>query len=175
MQKRECLKPRRYTSRMRIADPILGELDFESRSTKRILERVPKDKLDWTPHEKSMTLGALAWHLATIPRRVVELLAAGTLDLATARPPAAHDDFLGEFDRNVARVRETIGALDDGAIRAPFTITREGKEPLTIPTVSFIRSVLLNHSYHHRGQLSVYLRLLDVPVPALYGTSADEP
>ena len=160
---------------MRIADPILGELDFESHSTRRILERVPNDKLAWAPHEKSMTLGALAWHLATIPRRVTELLAAGTFDLSSARPPAASGDFLGEFDRNLAQVRETINALDDSAIRAPFTITRHGEAVVTIPAVSFIRSVLLNHSYHHRGQLSVYLRLLDVPVPALYGTSADEP
>lgn len=159
---------------MRIADPILGELDFEARSTRRILERVPADKLSWSPHEKSMTLGALAWHLATIPKRVQQLLAAGTFDLSSARPPAASDDFIGEFDRNVAAVREAINALDNDAIRAPFTITKNGEPVTTIPAVSFIRSVLLNHSYHHRGQLTVYLRLLDVPVPAMYGTSADE-
>jgi uncharacterized damage-inducible protein DinB len=159
---------------MRIADPILGELDFEARSTRRILERVPAGQLSWTPHRKSMTLGALAWHLATIPSRVKEFLAAGTFDLSSARPTAASDNFLEEFDRNVAAVREAIGALDDAAIRAPFTITKKGEPVATIPVVSFIRSVLLNHSYHHRGQLSVYLRLLDVPVPAIYGTSADE-
>jgi uncharacterized damage-inducible protein DinB len=159
---------------MRIADPILGELDHEARSTRRMLERVPADKLAWTPHEKSMPLGKLAWHLATIPKRVTELLAQGTFDLSTARPPQAQDDFLGEFDRNVAAVRAAIGALDDESIRAPFTITRDGKELMTIAKVSMIRSILLNHSYHHRGQLSVYLRLLDVPVPAMYGSSADE-
>jgi uncharacterized damage-inducible protein DinB len=160
---------------MRIADPILGELDFEGRSTRRILERVPADKLSWTPHQKSMTLGALAWHLATIPSRVKQLIAADTFDLSTARPPAANDHFIEEFDRNVAAVRDAIRALDDQAIRAPFTITKDGKTVTTIPKVSMIRSMLLNHTYHHRGQLTVYLRLLDVPVPAMYGTSADEP
>src|SRR5690242_7317164 len=107
---------------MRIADPILGELAFESFSTRRILERVPTDKLDWRPHEKSMTLGALAWHLATIPKVVTQLIAAGTFDLSNARPPAADTDFLGELDRNLTLVRDAIGALDDDAIRKPFTI-----------------------------------------------------
>src|SRR6185369_15299232 len=101
--------------------------------------------------------------------------AADRFDLSTARPPAANERFIEEFDRNVAAVRDAIGALDDQAIRAPFTITKDGETVTTIPKVSMIRSILLNHTYHHRGQLTVYLRLLDVPVPAIYGTSADEP
>jgi len=163
---------------MRIADPILGELDFEARSTRRILERIPDDKLSWTPHDKSMTLGRLAWHLATIPKRVAELIGGDTFDLSSARPAPAADtasDIVAEFDRNMTAVRAAIDSLDNEAIRAPFHITKHGEPVTTIPKVSMIRSILMNHSYHHRGQLSVYLRLLDVPVPAMYGTSADEP
>jgi uncharacterized damage-inducible protein DinB len=159
---------------MRIADPILGELDHESVSTRRMLERVPTDKLDWTPHPKSMTLGALAWHLAFIPKRVLGLIAAGSFDLTLAGPGATGVDFLGEFERNMVEIRAAIAELDNDAIRAPFTLMRGDQLINTIPIVAMIRSILLNHSYHHRGQLSVYLRLLDVPLPAIYGTSADE-
>jgi uncharacterized damage-inducible protein DinB len=163
---------------MALARAVLGELEHESQSTIRMLERVPGDKLDWTPHAKSMTLGRLAWHLAGIPARAAHFLSSGTFDLSAARPPQTKEgtpaDIVEEFRRNVETIKQLIGAMDDEAMKAPFSLTRNGETLRTMPMAAMIRSILLNHSYHHRGQLSVYLRLLDVPVPATYGTSADE-
>jgi len=163
---------------MALARAILGELENESQSTVRMLERVPGDKLDWTPHAKSMTLGRLAWHIAGIPARVAHFLRSGTFDLSQAGPPPAKEgtpvDVIAEFRRNVDELKQLIGAMDDEAMKEPFSLTRNGETVRTMTNIAMIRTILLNHSYHHRGQLSVYLRLLDVPVPAIYGTSADE-
>ena len=161
------------------AHAILGELEFESQSTLRMLERVPADKLDWTPHVKSLTLGRLAWHLADIPKRVALFLQNGTFDVSAAGPRPASEgspaDIIAEYRRNLANIQQLIGAMDDEAMKKPFTLTRNGETMRTMPMNAMFRTILLNHSYHHRGQLSVYLRLLDVPVPAIYGSSADEP
>ncbi|HJQ38008.1 MAG TPA: DinB family protein [Thermoanaerobaculia bacterium] len=162
---------------MGIITAILGETDFEVPTTVRVLERVPQDNLDWTPHPKSMTIGRLAWHVANIPARVQQMLRAGDFDVAAAGPPPMPSDaseFPATLQRNMDELREYLRTLDDEALKAPFTL-RHGEQVLQkIPKAAVLRSILLNHTYHHRGQLAVYLRLLDIPVPAIYGTSADE-
>lgn len=161
---------------MALAHSLLGELDNESKSTVRMLERVPMDKLTWTPHEKSMTLGRLAWHIATIPGRIPLFIDRGTFDIGQARPAEMPEqpDFVATYRENVAAARAAIERLDDEAIRGPFRMTKGETVIFEFPKAVMLRTILMNHSYHHRGQLSVYLRLLDVPVPAMYGTSADE-
>lgn len=162
---------------MPLIDPILAELDHESRTTVRVLERLPGDRLDWTPHPKSMSLRKLAWHLATIPLRVKMMVSQGTFDLSKAgpsEPPADTTSIVDGFRANVAEIREFLTTLDDATLKEQFTLTKGGETVMSIPKIAVIRNILLNHSYHHRGQLSVYLRLLDVPLPAIYGSSADE-
>lgn len=159
---------------MPIITSILGELDHEARTTTRVLERVPRERLDWTPHPRSMSLGTLAWHIATVPGRVEQMLRAGVFDVATARPPEAQSSFIEAFHLNLASVRACIEPLTDEALKETFTLTRGEQTIMQLPKIAVIRTILMNHTYHHRGQLSVYLRLLDVPVPAIYGTSADE-
>jgi len=162
---------------MPIIEPMLAEMEWESRGTVKILERVPGAHFDWKPHEKSMSLGQLAWHIAGIPKRVEDLLRAGKFDVAQARPGAPHTTTEGLVDAyrtNLANAREYLATLDDAALKETFVMTRGEQTLMNMPKVSLIRMVMMNHSYHHRGQLAVYLRLLDVPVPAIYGTSADE-
>jgi uncharacterized damage-inducible protein DinB len=150
---------------------------MESQVTVRILERVPLDKLEWTPHQKSMTLGRLAWHIATLPAGVARMLREGVFDIGQARPPVVPDAATppaGVSSTNLAELRALLETFDDDTARKNFTMRRGDQVLREMPNIGMIRMILLNHSYHHRGQLSVYLRLLDVPVPALYGTSADE-
>jgi uncharacterized damage-inducible protein DinB len=160
---------------MPIINPFLIELDVEARSTVRVLERVPADNLDWTPHPKSMTIGKLAAHIAGVPRRVEQLLRAGSFDTANAQPePALGNDFVDTYKTNLASVREYLSSLDDATLQETFTMTRGEQTILQLPKIGVVRMILMNHTYHHRGQMVVYLRLLDIPVPAVYGTSADE-
>ena len=162
---------------MTIATAILAELEYESAATLKTLERVPREHFEWRPHTKSMALGQLAWHIATIPRTIGRLLDAGELDLTNARPggaPPADADLVGEYKRNLEAVRAQIGAFDDAAVKQSFTLRRGDRVLQTIPKVAVLRNIFMNHTVHHRGQLTVYLRMLDVPLPAIYGTSADE-
>ncbi len=161
---------------MTMANELLAELDRESFATRRLLERVPADKLEWRPHSKSMTLRDLAWHVATIPSRIARIVAAGAYNLADARPAQAADvtDFAAELQRSIDEAKEILGRFDDAAMMETFTLTRGGKVVFSMPRAAGVRTILLNHSYHHRGQLTVYLRLLDIPLPATYGSSADE-
>jgi uncharacterized damage-inducible protein DinB len=162
---------------MHIVSPVLAELNLEAASTVKMLERVPREHFDWRPHAKSMALGQLAWHIATIPKTIGRLLEAGEFDLNNARPaaaPASDADLVGEFQRNVDDMRARIKAFDDDTIRQPFNLRRGDQVIQTIPKIAVLRNIFMNHSIHHRGQLSVYLRILDVPLPAIYGTSADE-
>lgn len=163
---------------LKFADVLLAEFDRESGLTRRVLARVPADRFDWRPHEKSMTLGRLVTHLAELPGWGASLVAATEYDLAN-RPPAGHTDLtleaaLARFDTNVATVRQAILGRTDGELLAPWTLKSEGRELFTAPRLVALRTLLLEHSTHHRGQLTVYLRLLDVPLPPLYGPSADE-
>ena len=154
------------------------ELEREAVSTRRILERVPADQLDWQPHPKSMTLGQLALHLAGIPGSISRLgqldgLDASTVDFTPASPANA-DAILPALESSLAEALAFLGGLDEEASAAPWRLTAGERELFTVPRLELVRSLMLNHWYHHRGQLSVYLRILDVPVPAIYGRSADE-
>jgi uncharacterized damage-inducible protein DinB len=156
---------------------FIGELERESFSTVKVLSRVPLDKLDWRPHPKSTTLGALAWHVANIPRRVSSLLSAGSFDVRKAKPASAaeHTDFVAELHSAIEAAKQVLEALDDDAMKAKtFRFTRDDETIVELSLLGAIRTIMLNHGYHHRGQLTVYLRLLDIPVPAIYGSSADE-
>ncbi|MBV8518649.1 MAG: DinB family protein [Acidobacteria bacterium] len=163
---------------MAIINYVLSELDMEAASTIRILERVPDDKLGWAPHERSMTLGRLASHIAAIPSIVEKRLRDGFLDMGSARPstedPGSSAAIVQRFRDNLAAATEYLRGLSDEELKQDFHLRRGDTVLRTFPKIGVVRNILLNHSYHHRGQLSVYLRLLDVPVPAIYGTSADE-
>jgi uncharacterized damage-inducible protein DinB len=162
---------------MPIINAILGELDQEAKSTTKVLERVPAEHLSWSPHAKSSSLGKLAWHIASLPKAVQNMLRAGTFEPGQARPapiPETVTQIVEEFQRNQADTRAYLVELTDEFLHEPFTMIRGGKPVMTMPKIGVVRTILMNHTYHHRGQLSVYLRLLDVPVPAVYGTSADE-
>ena len=161
---------------MRYTDQILQEFDREIQTTERVLSRVPDDKLDWRPHPRSMSLGQLAMHLATIPRLVAAMIQSDTFQPSLAAQPVATSraDVLHALSENSHTLRSAVGAMDDAALGEAVTFVVNGKTAATLPKTHVLRSVLLNHSYHHRGQLSVYLRELDVPVPSIYGPSADD-
>lgn len=162
---------------MPIIDSFLGELDHESRNTMRMLERVPDDNPDWTPHPKSMPIRKLAWHIATMPARIGVMLRENEFDILTSRPadpPENTAAIVAAYAKQVADLRAFMQTLDDETLKSPFTLKRGEHVVFTIPKAAVIRSILMNHTVHHRAQLGVYLRLLDVPVPAMYGTSADE-
>ena len=159
-------------------EPMIGEIQQEAATTKRVLERVPPGKLTWKPHPKSMSLGQLAMHIANIPGNICKLAQMDGLDASAANfdPPAPHDvkEILTALDTGVKAAEEYIGGISESDAMGSWRLTANGKEVFTIPRVGVLRSIMLNHWYHHRGQLSVYLRLLDVPVPVIYGRSADE-
>lgn len=162
---------------MGIVDSILTELQMEAGITRRVLAAIPEDKLDWKPHQKSMTLGVLAWHIAFMPAWVAMAAKPDVYDLTGAEQPPtpeAKSEIIGAFEKGLADAGAYLDQLDDAAAMANWKMTMGEKEILSAPRIGFIRSVLLNHTCHHRGQLSVYLRLLDVPVPSIYGPSADE-
>jgi uncharacterized damage-inducible protein DinB len=161
----------------RISQSLLPEFDHEMQTTRRTLERVPEDKLGWKPHDKSMSLGALATHLATINQWTEAVMGMDSFDVATAPPTQelkSRDQILKTFDDNVAIARKAIANTSDTDMMKPWTFIAGGKTMFTLPRAAVVRNFLLNHGIHHRGQLSVYLRLNDVPVPSIYGPSADE-
>ena len=156
---------------------LLDELDQEAQITRRVLERVPADKFDWRPNSKSMTLGQLALHLASIPGTVAELATRSTFDVETQIPlpsTANVDQLLSAHDRSIARAKQLLGEMDDAMLSSPWRMVRGEQEIMTIPRKALLRSILLNQSYHHRGQLTVYLRQVGALIPAIYGASADE-
>jgi uncharacterized damage-inducible protein DinB len=156
----------------------LGELEHELATTRRLLERVPGDQLDWKPHEKSFSLGQLAQHVAQLPFWITHTLAEDFFDIAAPfprrEPARSTQELLDIFDRTTAEMHQALDAADDAALSRPWQM-RNGEQVLqTMPKRAVIRTVGLNHLIHHRGQLSVYLRLLDVPLPMMYGPTADE-
>jgi uncharacterized damage-inducible protein DinB len=161
---------------MSLADSILVELDQESHTTKRVLDRVPEAKLSWRPHPKSFSLGQLALHIATTQGGVASLAALDSVEAPVfAQPePANRREIFDAFSKSTEDAKSAIGKMDDARLKSTWTLTKNGQTIIAIPRIDFLRSVLLNHVYHHRGQLSVYLRMLDVPVPSIYGPSADE-
>ena len=162
---------------MGIADALLPEFDHEMAVTRKLLERVPEDKFAWKPHPKSMSLVELSTHVATIPSWGVPTLNEAELDFGTQPPNTAassRDDLLSRFDRNVAETRAALVGKTDAEMMAVWSLKHNGQKLFTMPRAAVWRGFVLNHHVHHRGQLSVYLRLNDVPVPAMYGPSADE-
>ena len=164
---------------MAIKDALLPEYDHEMATTRRLLERVPEHEFGWKPHERSMSLGQLSGHLANLPTWCSAVLDAAFFDLASAgddvrtKTPASRDALLTEFDTKVAAARAKLASCSDADMHAAWTLKQGGHEVFTLPRISAIRSFVMNHSIHHRGQLSVYLRLKDVPLPAIYGPTAD--
>lgn len=162
----------------RAVDPMIAEFENEAQTTRKFLERVPEDKLDWRPHPKSMSLGQLALHVAGISGDLSGYLETNGLDLddVTFQSPQPQDKaaILQAHDEGAAAARRRLGALDDAKAMSPWILHRKGNEVFRMPKIGLARSLMLNHLVHHRGQLSVYLRLLDVPVPVAYGRSADE-
>jgi uncharacterized damage-inducible protein DinB len=161
---------------MAIVDSILMELDQEAKTTQRVLDRVPEDKLTWKPHPKSHSLGQLALHIARGQGALADAASKDNFEFSgNPQPqPASRKEILDAFAQSTAHAKETLAKLDDARMMSTWTATAGGKTILSIPRIAFIRAILMNHIYHHRGQLSVYLRLLDVPVPSIYGPSADE-
>jgi uncharacterized damage-inducible protein DinB len=159
---------------------ILGELEVESATTRRVLERVPSDKLTWKPHPKSMSLGELALHVAVSPGYIAEGWACQeTVDFGKgggSKPPepTSTQDILAAHDAGVAKTKDALNKIGDAGLGDQWTATMNGSTVFNMPKAALIRSIVMNHTYHHRGQLSVYLRLLDVSVPSIYGPSADE-
>ena len=159
-------------------EDILQELDQEAAATRRALERVPEGKLDWRPHEKSFSLGQLAMHVAGIPGALAQVSTLDTFEVkpdGLPRPSASSTaEILAAFDESMASARKIVGSMDEDALAAPWKMVAGDQVLLTIPRSAFLRSIMLNHWYHHRGQLTVYLRQTGALVPSIYGPSADE-
>ena len=162
---------------MKMIDVLLAEMDQEAQSTARVLERVPQAQLSWRPHAKSMSLGQLALHVATIPGNVAQLASHATIPEPPAfiqAEAATSAELVPALKASLAKAREVLGGMDDAKLMETWRLMSGGKELMALPRAAVIRMIMLNHWYHHRGQLLVYLRLLDVSVPSVYGPSADE-
>lgn len=162
---------------MSIVEGLLTELEQEAGTTRRVLERIPEEHLSWRPHPKSMSLGQLALHVASVPGSVAELAA---LDTVPVRPDfnqpeaASAAALVPALTASVARARQVLGGFDDVKMGAVWRLEHGGEEIMAMPRSAFVRAIMLNDWYHHRGQLLVYLRLLDQSVPSVYGPTADE-
>lgn len=167
---------------MKLNETLLPEMDIEMKTTRRVLERVDGNQLGWKPHEKSMSLGELAGHLAQLPSFAVAIMQGVKFDVAPpdgkstiqrARPET-RDEILALFDKNVAAARQAIAEADNEALMESWSLFKAGEPVFTLPKVAAVRSMLLSHTIHHRGQLTVYLRQTGSQVPSVYGPSADE-
>ena len=158
--------------------PMLEEIRQEAATTRRVLERVPADKLAWKPHVKSMSLGQLAMHIAQIPGAISGIARPDVFDVSSVNfePPSPRNtqEILAALDASLQAAEEYVSGLRQSEATANWSMTAKDKPLMNLPRVALLRSIMLNHWYHHRGQLSVYLRLLDVPVPSIYGPSADD-
>ena len=166
---------------MQISDALLPEFDQEMAGTRKSLARCPEDKFDWTPHPKSFKMVSLATHIVNMVGWTVDTIDKDSFDVAPPgapphkeEPVTSSKELLERFDKNVAAARAAIGGASDAQLMAPWSLLQGGQTLFTMPRIVCIRSFIMNHIIHHRGQLTVYLRLNDIPVPALYGPSADE-
>jgi uncharacterized damage-inducible protein DinB len=162
---------------MKIIDGLLAELEQEAETTRRVLERIPQAHLSWKPHPKSMSLGQLALHVATVPGMVAELAAVDTIPEPPSfvQPEAATAaELVPSMTDSVAKARRLLGGFDDAKMGAVWRLQSGNKDIMAMPRAALVRAIMLNHWYHHRGQLLVYLRLLDQSVPSVYGPTADE-
>ena len=162
---------------MALIDGLLQELEQESLTTRRVLERVPDNRLTWRPHEKARTLGELAMHVATVPGGVAQFIASPS----PAQVPQFTDPTLNStseliplLDDSLSKARKALAGMDDATLMATWRLMQGERELFAVPRVALLRSIMLNHWYHHRGQLTVYLRELGVAIPSIYGPSADE-
>jgi uncharacterized damage-inducible protein DinB len=163
---------------MSIAKALLAEFEVQAPVTRKFLERLPEDKLTWKPHHKSMSAGQLAYHLASVPGGIVRFVQNNPAQAPESfkfPQPASSEEILKAYDDSIATVRSLLPNLDDAAMNETWRMVAGGREVLAQPRASFLRDVMLSHWYQHRGQFSVYLRMLDVAVPASWGPSADEP
>jgi uncharacterized damage-inducible protein DinB len=162
---------------MALIDGLLKELDEEAIATRRVLERVPDNQLAWRPHQKARTLGELALHVATVPGGVAEFVASPSPAQApqfTDPSPRTASELIPALEESITKAKTALARLDDAAVLETWRLMQGDRELFAIPRIAMLRSVMLNHWYHHRGQLTVYLRALGVPVPSIYGPSADE-
>ena len=161
---------------MPISELLLTEFDQEMANTRKALERVPADKWDWKPHPKSGTLGWMASHIATLPNFTTTTIETSELDLGSASSPKVKDasDLVKVFDEQRDIARKAIAGVTDEQLKEIWTLKWDGKVLFAMPKYNVLRGMCFNHLIHHRAQLTMYLRALDVPVPALYGPSADE-
>ena len=162
---------------MPLNQTILPEFDHEMANTRKSLERIPDAKLDWTPHQKSMSMGKLATHMATLTQWTDAVMNQDSFDVTNAppQPPLkSSKEILDAFDKNTALARKAIAGSTDEQLMKPWSLMKDGKAIFTLPRIGVVRSFILNHTIHHRAQLGVYLRLNDIPVPSIYGPSADE-
>jgi uncharacterized damage-inducible protein DinB len=163
---------------MTMSQALLPEFDNEMKSTRRTLERVPDEKFDWKPHEKSMTMGKLAGHLAELPNFATVIINTENLnfDKGDYKPAVVNNraEILALFDKYAAEAHEAIAGATDDHLRKPWSLIYQEKKLFDAPRAVALRSMMMNHLVHHRGQLTVYLRLNNIPVPAIYGPSADE-
>lgn len=163
---------------MSIAKSMLAEFELQAPVTRKFLERMPEDKLTWKPHQKSMSAGQLAFHLAFVPGGVIRLVQnnpAPAPESFTFPEPANLQEIFKAFEESIATVRNLLPTFDDAAMNETWRLTAGGRDVLAQPRAAFLRDVMLSHWYQHRGQFSVYLRMLNVAVPASWGPSADEP
>jgi uncharacterized damage-inducible protein DinB len=162
---------------MSIAQSLLAEFETQAPITRRFLERLPEDKLTWKPHEKSMSAGQLAYHLAFIPGGVIRFVQNNPVqapDFAGFPQPASRQEILAKYEESIAAVRDLLPKFDDASMGETWRMVSGGREVLAQPRGEFLRDVMFSHWYQHRGQFCVYLRLLNVAVPASWGPSADE-
>ncbi|HEV2021725.1 MAG TPA: DinB family protein [Terriglobales bacterium] len=166
---------------MAFSEALLPEFDQEVVGIRKTLERVPEEKLGWKPHEKSMTMGGLATHLANVLTWAVITVDNDSFDLAPGGVPMApvpqvksRKELLETFDQNVVAARKAIAGAADAHLLKPWALLHNGKQVVSMPRIAVLRSFVMNHAIHHRAQLGVYLRLNNLPVPSIYGPSADE-
>ena len=162
---------------MALIDGMLQELDEEAKTTRRVLERVPDNQLTWRPHEKARTLGELALHVAMVPGAVAELVASPSpAQIPDFTEPSlkSASELIPILDQSIAKAKKVLGGVGDATLLETWRLMQGEREIFAVPRVALLRSIMLNHWYHHRGQLTVYLRELDVPIPSIYGPSADE-
>lgn len=165
---------------MPLADSMLPEFDHEMANTRKTLERVPDDKFNWKPHEKSFSMGSLASHLSNLPSWTNVAVETDEFDMAPGgnrmTTPECHNqkELLAIFDENVAKARASMAGVSDEKLFGTWSLKNNGQHILSMPRIAVLRNFVLNHNVHHRAQLGVYLRLNDIPVPSIYGPSADE-
>jgi uncharacterized damage-inducible protein DinB len=161
---------------MAVIDGMLQELEQEAQTTRRVLARVPDNQLTWRPHKKARTLGELALHIAIVPGAVATMAAQPQMQAPQFIDPSPNSasELIPALDESIAKAKSVLTGMDDATLNATFRMMQGEREIFAIPRVLMLRSIMLNHWYHHRGQLTAYLRELGVPIPSIYGPSADE-